>query len=160
MDNKYPKNADPRPKRRKDKDNPYTVYSVGSETDNPKYYVEFTDGMGEHIRQEISQELFDTYNQFELDDLSYLNEIDRHYAEGDTETDIDADSTMETVMEHLSVERLREAMAKLPEIQRRRVQMYFFNGLTYQQIAEREDCSKMAVKYSIDVALKFLKENL
>jgi len=29
MDNNYPVNADPRPKRRKDKDNPYTIYSIG-----------------------------------------------------------------------------------------------------------------------------------
>lgn len=34
MDNN-PKNSDPRPKRRKDKDNPYTIYSIGSETDHP-----------------------------------------------------------------------------------------------------------------------------
>lgn len=46
MDTKYPNNIDPRPKRRKDKDNPYEIFTVGIETDNPHFYISFTDGQG------------------------------------------------------------------------------------------------------------------
>ena len=35
MDTRYPENADPRPKRRKDKDNPYTIYTIGADTESP-----------------------------------------------------------------------------------------------------------------------------
>lgn len=34
MDEKHPKNIDKRPKRRKDRDNPYEIFTVGINTDN------------------------------------------------------------------------------------------------------------------------------
>ena len=43
MDGNHPKNKDPRPRRRKDKDNPYTIFTVGINTDTPNYYLSFTD---------------------------------------------------------------------------------------------------------------------
>lgn len=58
----------------------YTIYSVSAKTDEPHFCVAFTDTMGEKVCTEISKEIFDLLNQFELEDLSYLNEIDRHYA--------------------------------------------------------------------------------
>ena len=44
MDGNHPKNTDPRPKRRKDKDNPYEIITVGINTASPHYYLSFTDG--------------------------------------------------------------------------------------------------------------------
>lgn len=43
MDGNHPKNKDLRPKRAKDKDNPYTIFTVGLNTEHPRYYLEFTD---------------------------------------------------------------------------------------------------------------------
>jgi len=40
----------------------------------------------------------------------------------------------------------------LPEIQRKRFILYYELEFTYEQIAEIEECSKTAVKYSIDKA--------
>ena len=37
MDGKHPKNADPRPKRRRDKDNPYMIFTTDGNTANPHY---------------------------------------------------------------------------------------------------------------------------
>lgn len=37
MDKYYPKNIDPRPHRRHNKDNPYTIFTVGINTDIPHY---------------------------------------------------------------------------------------------------------------------------
>ena len=34
-----------------------------------------------------------------------------------------------------------------------------FGGYTYERIAEMEGCTKMAVKFSIDIAVKKLGEN-
>ena len=79
MDTKYPNNIDPRPKRRKDKDNPYEIFTVGIETDNPHFYISFTDGQGVKVCMEIEKELYELFDKYELDDLSFLNEQDRHY---------------------------------------------------------------------------------
>lgn len=44
MDAVTKNSIDPRPKRRKSKDNPYTIYSIGIESDAPRFYVSFRDG--------------------------------------------------------------------------------------------------------------------
>ena len=38
--------------------------------------------------------------------------------------------------------------------------MYYFGGLTYEEIAEKEHCTKMPVKRSIDAALEKIKKFL
>lgn len=75
MDGYHPKNKDPRPKRRKDRDNPYTIFTTGIQTNSPHYWLSFTDNQGERYSLEICRELFDALDQFELDDLSVMNEI-------------------------------------------------------------------------------------
>ena len=54
--------------------------------------------------------------------------------------------------------RLHAAIGLLPEVQRRRLWLYFFEELTYEEIAVMEGCTKRAVKFSIDLALQNLKE--
>lgn len=61
------------PKRRKDKYNPYSI----SEMDGT-YFVSFKDGQGVVNKYEITKELYNAFNSFELEDLSYLNVWDRH----------------------------------------------------------------------------------
>ena len=41
-----------------------------------------------------------------------------------------------------------------------RLQMYFFDRLTYEEIAERERCSYQAVQKSVSAALKKIREFL
>ena len=43
-------------------------------------------------------------------------------------------------------------------IQKRRLILYYFQGLTYEQIAEMESCTKRAVKFSVDIAVEKLKK--
>lgn len=65
---------DKHPKRRKDKYNPYTL-----STESGKYYILFID-VNNHIQKvELSKKLFDSFNKFELEDISQMNEYDRHY---------------------------------------------------------------------------------
>lgn len=54
----------------------------------------------------------------------------------------------------------RITVAKLPEVQRRRLLLYFFGELTYEQIAELEGCKYQAVQNTIYAALKTLKKFL
>ena len=63
------------PKRRKDKYNPYTIGT----TEDGRHWLSFSDGQGNRHHFEISAAVFALFDSFELDDLSYLNEVDRHY---------------------------------------------------------------------------------
>ena len=159
MDAVTKNSIDPRPKRRKSKDNPYTIYSIGIKSDAPRFYVSFRDGQGIEHTEEISREMFLLFDQFELDDLIGLNEVDRHYERLDlteealhlraisAQTDID-----EMIFQRLEYQKLYEAIEKLPEIQRRRLRMYFFEGMTLKEIAAKEGCKYQRIQKSIERA--------
>ncbi len=167
MDGYHPKNKDLRPKRRKDRDNPYMIFTTGIRTDSPHYWLSFTDNQGEQHSLEICRELFDALDQFELDDLSVMNEIDNHYEHSDlTEESLNAraanppESLEDTVFTRLQYKQLHSAVSELPEIQRRRVNLYYFGGYTFEQIALLENCTKRAVKRSVDLAVDTLRKKL
>lgn len=62
---------DRRPKRRKDKYNPYTLHK-----ENERYYIVFID-VNNHIQKvEVSKTIFDSFNIFELEDISQMNEYE------------------------------------------------------------------------------------
>lgn len=151
-----------RPKRRKDKYNPYTLTEK-----EDKHFLSFWDGQGVWQEFQITRELFEAMNSFELDDLSILNEWDRHYEHSElTEGSLYdraamlPESVEETVFRNLRYEALYKAMEQLPETQRRRLVLYYFKGLTYAQIADKEGCTFQAVGKSITAAEKRLKKIL
>lgn len=151
-----------RPKRRKDKYNPYTLTEK-----EDKHFLSFWDGQGVWQEFQITRELFEAMNRFELDDLSILNEWDRHYEHSElTEGSLYdraamlPESVEETVFRNLRYEALYKAMEQLPETQRRRLVLYYFAGLTYAQIADKEGCKYQTVQESIYAALKKLKKLL
>ena len=151
-----------RPKRRKDKYNPYTLTIK-----EDKHFLSFRDGQGVLRELQITKELFEVLNRFELDDLSILNEWDRHYEHSElTEISLynraatPPESVEEAVFRDLRYEALHRAIKLLPETQRRRLVLHYFVGLTYAQIAEKEGCSFQAVGKSIVAAEKRLKKFL
>ena len=68
-------------------------------------------------------------------------------------------SIEDTIIEMLSSEKLRLMIQSLPQIQCRRLILYYEYGLTYMQIAEIEGCSFVAVKLSIDNAKNTIRKN-
>ena len=97
--------------------------------------------------------------------LEYLNRVSRHIEHSElTENSLNdrvfykEESLEETVSRCIEYELLHKAISKLPETQRRRLLLYFFGELSYEQIAKLEGCTKMAVKGSVDIALKKLKK--
>ena len=71
----------------------------------------------------------------------------------------------ETDLEDIIIDKLRnellyEEIANLPDTQRTRFLLYYEMEYTYDQIAQKEGCSKMAVKYSIDAARKKIIEKI
>lgn len=149
------------PNRKKDKHNPYTLMIVEG-----RYYLSFKDGWGIMQNIEIDKVLYDLFNRFELEDISYLNRVSRHIEHSElTESSLNdrafykEESLEETVSRSMEYEQLHKAISKLPETQRRRLLLYFFGELTYEQIAELEGCTKRAVKFSIDLAIEKLKKS-
>ena len=116
---------------------------------------------------EIDKALFDLLDRFELDDLSFLNEWDRHIEHSElteaalhTRAIADIECVEITAYKSMRNEQLRRAIAALPEIQRRRLVMYYFDGLTYEEIAEQEGCTHPAVIKSVKAAISKLKRFL
>lgn len=150
------------PKRRKDKYNPYNIFEI-----NGKYYIEFTDGQRKNHHIEINEELYEVFNEFELYDLKYLNVLDRHIEQSEIyevtlykRSDLTIESTEDVATHNILLEELHIAISKLPEIQKRRLILYYFVDLTYEQIAEIEGCSFQAIAKSVTTAEKKLKKLL
>lgn len=150
------------PNRKKDKLNPY-VLSI----ENEEYYVSFADGQGVQHKEKISQDLYELFDRFELEDISQLNVISRYHEYSElTEATLNQRAVLpvepmeDRVFRKIMTDRLHSAISALPNIQRRRVLLYYFGGYTFEQIAEMEGCTKMAVKFSIDIALKKLGEKI
>lgn len=146
------------PKRRKDKNNPYTL----SVTDG-KFYLSFHDGIGVFHEMEINSELYGLLNAFELEDLSYLNEWDRHIEQSELSEETleqrmrrTPRTVEETVYRAIQYEQLHQAIDHLPKIQRRRLLLYYFYDFTYERIAKMEGCSV----HSVFVAIERAKEKI
>jgi len=151
-----------RPKRRKDKDNPYTLENRGG-----RYYITFKDGQKMEQCVEINEELFQLFDRFELDDLHELNIFDRHMEHSEvyewtleSKAQNQRESAEDEALRNMTVEKLHQAIATLPETQRRRLVRYYFGNLTYEQIAEMEGCSRQAVMKSVAAAEEKLKRIL
>jgi len=150
------------PNRKKDKSNPYTLSVEGD-----AYYISFADGQGIFHKQEISMELYAVFNSFELDDISWINETSRHLSEldfGEESLSHKIADPSEPVEDHvyrrIMYQELHRAVAQLPEIQRRRVLLYYFGGYTYEQIAQMEGCKYPAIIKSVAAAEKNIKKFL
>ena len=167
MADSHPKSIDPRPKRRRDKDNPYTIFTTGINTATPHYYLSSVDCIGVERCVEINKPLFDAFDRFELEDISFMHKVDKHYERTEqTEASLNKravkpqESVEEIVSQRMETDRLHQAIAQLPEKQRRRLVLYYFGEFTYEQIADMERCTHPAVMKSISSALKKLKNFL
>lgn len=154
------------PKRRKSKDNPYTLI-YNSQDD--KYIISFNDSSNHKIIFEIDHSLYMLFNEFELEDLSELNEFDRHIEhlnimESDEilyKRTLEKSLLIDDIVDKkLEVETLKKAINGLPITQKRRLKKYYFENKTLEDIAKDENCSKVAVKYSIDCAIGNLRKKL
>ena len=147
-------------------ENPYTLRTEIVEGIT-HYYVSFTDGQAIHRETEISRPVYLEFLRFVKIERSLRHWDERHREYSDLTDEslhsraLDAPKSLEdTVFDSLRNEHLRLAIQQLPEIQRRRFVLYHEFGLTYEQIAEMEGCTKMAVKFSVDRAKEKVKSEL
>ena len=157
------------PKRRKYKDNPYTIIF---DDEKNIYSVAFLDVRGIKQEVEISIEIYNALNEFELSDLSQMNKDDLHrdYRIIDNteateiviyNSSIKKIKTLEEIVEENIVKQeLNQCIEILPDIQKGRIKKYYFLEKTYDEIAKEENCTKRAVKFSVDLALEKLRKKI
>ena len=152
------------PKRRKSKYNPYKLEFLKQKN---KYKVKFKDFSNNKINIEISEQVYIEFNRFELQDKSEMNEYDRHIEHLNlTETALNKRikekevNIEDVVIKSLENEKLYKAILKKPELQKRRLLMFYFKNLALKEIAKKEKVSIRAIQYSIHNALKNLKNFL
>lgn len=151
-------------KRNKSKDNPYTL-----NYDDVKhvYLVEFIDSMKIKRVVEISDDVYKAFDEFELEDISQIHKFRKHiernevYEESLYHRASNSSISLEDQVENkLLNDELRKAINKLPEIQKRRIIKYYFDGKNEYEIATEENTTQQAVNKSLKVAKDKLKEIL
>lgn len=149
MDNKE------HPKRKKDKYNPYSL-----QINEDKYVLSFVDGEGHKQILEIDEDLYQLFNSFELDDISYLNKASRYIEHLEATDNLIWQKSLFHSSDRLEYCELMNAVYSLPKVQSRRIILYYFYGYTYREIAQIEKCSINAVAESINAGIISLREKL
>lgn len=151
------------PKRRKLKDNPYSL-NIDA---NNKYTINFKDNKNIIHSIEVSEKVFEAFNNFELEDIKIMHEFERHIEHLDLDensihqrTTKESDSVEDIVEAKLLNEELKDAINELSDIQKQRVIKYYFENKTFEEIAKEENCTKRAIKFSIDIALEKISQKL
>lgn len=153
-----------RPKRRKSNDNPYTLRFIQEKN---LYLVNFKDGRGKTQEVEVSEEIYLQMDRFELDDLSQLNEFDRHIEHSEVfENSLEVralDKPMlleDEIIRESTFNELKKAIDMLPEVQKRRIKKYYFDDKTEQEIADEENATQQSVHIILERAVENLKKIL
>lgn len=153
---------DERPKRRKYKDNPYSLH-----TENGKFYVVFADSNSNNQKVEVTKEVFDCFDDFELQDVSAMNEYDRHTEHSELsdsakeKRSVKKEESFDTCIDRLLYsELLHKAIETLSEIQKRRLKKYYFEFKTFKEIGDEEGCEYQCVQRSVYRAREKLKRKL
>ena len=126
----------------------------------------YTDAIGEteytYGNKEVYEALTETFRKEahaqEMRDLRHVTK--EGYTEGETEDlAFDSGESLEDmVIRQMELETLQKAMQSLTEVQRERLHLYFFEGLTYRQIAEKKRIGEKNVRESITGAIKKIKK--
>ena len=132
-----------------------------------RYFVSFTDGYGDFQRLEINEDVYSA--------LADLNKNDRNLTRSDERNLEHSELTDETLIkrafkkpkgiEELIMEKevkkiFWQAIGELPEVQRKRLLLYYDYGFSLKEIAKMENCSIRAIQYSLEIAKKRLENNL
>jgi RNA polymerase sigma-70 factor (ECF subfamily) len=117
-----------------------------------RYYVSFTDGESIRRETEVSRPVYNEFLRFVKTERNLRRWDERHIEQSDlTDETLNRralnppKSVEETIFDSQRNERLRRAVAELPEIGRRRFVLYHEFGLTYEQIAVMEGCRRASV---------------
>ena len=147
-------------KRNKSKDNPYTL-----KMEKDIYVIEFIDNTNQFQKVEVSKDVYEAFDKFELEDISQIHKFRSHIEHLELSEEelnsrmLDAQTTLEELVEQkIMMDDLKVAIDSLSETQKRRIKMYYFEDMKLREIAEIEHCSIMSAKESIDTAILKLQK--
>ena len=123
----------------------------------------YKDAVGEleytYVTREVYEALADTFRKEahaqEMRDIRHTTKDG--YTEGETE-ELTGESVEDTVVRQIEIETLQKAMQSLTPVQRERLHFYFFEGMTYRQIAAKEGVGEKNIRESINGAVKKIKK--
>lgn len=128
----------------------------------------YKDAIGEieytYVSEEVYEALVNTFRKEahaeEMRDLRHVTKDG--YVEGDTEDLLlfSEESLEDYVIRRIELENMRRAMKNLSATQKERLQMYFFEGLSYRQMGEKLGISHIAARDSIELAIKKIRKNM
>ena len=133
--------------------------------DKPLVKISYKLANGSQICVEVSTSVQELLEQSDRQIRSQRRQ-DRRHLDFKVSTDGNTDSPLlptyedtADLLERMERDaRLHKAIGKLTEVQQRRLRLYYFEGMTYSQIARLEGVSHRAVIYSIELALKQLQK--
>lgn len=126
----------------------------------------YKDAIGEteytYVSKEVYEAMTETFRkEAHAQEMRDLRHVTRDgYTEGETE-DLAFDtgeSLEDMIIRRLELETLQKAMQSLSDVQKKRLQMYFFEGMTIREIAEKEGINRNAVWKSLQATIARLKE--
>ena len=149
------------PKRRKKKDNPYTLLY---EEESNRYFILFKNVRNVINKVEVNIDVFNAFDRFELDDISDLHKIDKHIdmreLDENKNYENDTESIDDFIIRKSTYEELHKAINKLTETQKRRIKYYYFDDMKFSDIARVEECDESSVRESIYAGIEKLKKIL
>lgn len=125
----------------------------------------YKDAIGEteytYVTKEVYKALTETFRkEAHAQEMRDIRHVTREgYTEGETE-DLafeSSESLEDMVIRQMELETLQKAMQSLTEVQRERLHLYFFEGMTTREIAEKIGVSQNVVWKSIQGAINNLK---
>lgn len=129
-----------------------------------RYYVSFKDAQGGLQETEVSHPVYLEFCCFEKQERNMRRSDERHIEQSELAEETlykralrPPKSTEEMVSDKLRNEWLYGIVAQLPETQRRRLLLYYVDGMTYEEIAGIENCTFQAVAKSVKTAENFIK---
>lgn len=149
-----------------DNANPYTLRTEVAEG-MTRYFISFMDGQAILRETEVSRPVYLEFLRFVKAERNLRRWDERHTEQSDLTDESLYDralykpkSVEDAAFDSLRNEKLRQAIQELPELQRRRFVLHHEFGLTYEQIAEMEGCSKVSVFRSVSRAEDKIREIL
>lgn len=125
----------------------------------------YKDAIGEteytYVTREVYEALTETFRKEahaqQMRDLRHISK--EGYTEGTTEELAfdSAESLEDMVIRQMELETLQKAMQSLTDAQKERLHLYFFEGLTIREIAERQGVNRNAVWKSIQGIIAQMK---
>ena len=132
---------------------------------NNKYYICFKNYNGEQITSEIPKEVFDIYMESKKVYYKNENEKKRHWERLKLTDETlykrsykHPKSIEDMLLEKEKKHNLHIAISNLPEIQRKRIRLKYFNEMKERELAEKEHISLRAIQYSLKIGIDNLKK--